>query len=81
MLADIEAHYKDPQLPYPKEENPIMYELTNYLDWAGITNPLAKIYITTKNMAEFPMFILLFVLSQMPKFSYIKSVGEYAVSS
>ncbi|KAG1662783.1 WASH complex subunit 5 [Nymphon striatum] len=75
LLADIEAHYKEPSLPYPKEDNPIMYELTNYLDWAGITNPLAKIYITTKNVPEFPLFVMLFVLSQMPKLSYVKSVG------
>lgn len=43
VLADIEAHYKDPSKPYPKEDNPLMYELASYLDWAGISNPLAKV--------------------------------------
>ena len=43
LLADIEAHYQDPKLPYPKEENPLMYELTSYLESAGFHNPLLKV--------------------------------------
>ena len=43
LLADIEAHYSDPTKPYPKEENPLMYELTGYLESAGFHNPLMKV--------------------------------------
>ena len=43
MLADIERHYEDPTKPYPKEENPLMFELTSYLESAGIGNPLTKV--------------------------------------
>lgn len=43
LLADIEAHYSDPTKPYPKEENPLMYELTGYLEAAGFHNPLMKV--------------------------------------
>jgi len=43
LLADIERHYQDPSLPYPKEDNPLMFELTSYLESAGISNPLAKV--------------------------------------
>lgn len=43
LLRDVQAHYQDPTRPYPKEENPLMFELTSYLEWAGIHNPLTKV--------------------------------------
>jgi Hereditary spastic paraplegia protein strumpellin len=43
LLADIERHYQDPSLPYPKDENPLMFELTSYLESAGINSPLMKV--------------------------------------
>lgn len=43
LLRDVEAHYQDPTRPYPKEENPLMFELTSYLEWGGIHNPLTKV--------------------------------------
>ena len=43
LLTDIERHYQDPTLPYPKEENPLMYEMASYLESAGIHNPLKKV--------------------------------------
>ena len=42
-MKDIEAHYHDPNLPYPEEENPLLYELTSYLESTGISNPFAKV--------------------------------------
>lgn len=42
LIADIERHYQDPTLPYPKEENPLMFELTSYLESAGYHDPLKK---------------------------------------
>ena len=43
LLKDVEAHYQDPTLPYPKEDNPLMFELATYLETAGIHNPLTKV--------------------------------------
>lgn len=76
LLADIERHYQDPSLPYPKEDNPLMFELTSYLESAGISNPLAKIYIATKNLPYHPLLVFLFVESQLQKLVYTKTVGE-----
>ncbi|CAH1773129.1 unnamed protein product [Owenia fusiformis] len=75
LLSDIEKHYQDPDLPYPKEENPLMFELTSYLECVGVHNPLSKIYITTKRLQYFSLFNFLFVISQIPKLVYVKSVG------
>jgi len=76
LLAEIEAHYKDPSKPYPKESNPLLYELSTYLDWAGISNPYTKIYVTTKNLEYFSVLLFLFVVSQLPKLTYVKHVGK-----
>ncbi len=43
LLSDIEAHYQDPSLPYPKDDNTLLYEITAYLEAAGIQNPLNKV--------------------------------------
>uniref|UniRef100_A0A7M4ERF4 WASH complex subunit 5 n=1 Tax=Crocodylus porosus TaxID=8502 RepID=A0A7M4ERF4_CROPO len=75
VLADIEAHYQNPSLPYPKEENTLLYEITAYLEAAGIRNPLNKIYITTKRLPYFPTVNFLFLISQLPKLQYNKNLG------
>ncbi|KAM3840991.1 WASH complex subunit 5 isoform 1-T1 [Vipera latastei] len=75
ILADIEAHYQDPSLPCPKEDNTLLYEITAYLEAAGIHNPLNKIYITTKRLPYFPIVNFLFLISQLPKLQYSKNLG------
>ena len=76
LLGDIKRHYQDPSLPYPNEENPLMFEMSSYLENAGVSNPFSKIYVTTPKLPFFPIFNFLFVISQLPKLSYQKSVGE-----
>lgn len=75
LLADIEAHYQDPSLPYPKEDNTLLYEITAYLEAAGIHNPLNKIYVTTKRLPYFPVVNFLFLIAQLPKLQYSKNLG------
>uniref|UniRef100_A0A3Q2YBW3 WASH complex subunit 5 n=1 Tax=Hippocampus comes TaxID=109280 RepID=A0A3Q2YBW3_HIPCM len=75
LLADIEAHYQDPSLPYPKEDNTLLYEITAYLEAAGIHNPLNKIYITTKRLPFFPILNFLFIIAQLPKLQYSRNQG------
>ncbi|KTG31971.1 hypothetical protein cypCar_00022366 [Cyprinus carpio] len=52
LLSDIEAHYQDPSLPYPKEDNTLLYEITAYLEAAGIHNPLNKVSMTCRRAAD-----------------------------
>uniref|UniRef100_A0A8C2X1H7 WASH complex subunit 5 n=1 Tax=Cyclopterus lumpus TaxID=8103 RepID=A0A8C2X1H7_CYCLU len=75
LLADIEAHYQDPSLPYPKEDNTLLYDITAHLEAAGIHNPLNKIYITTKRLPYFPIINFLFVIAQLPRLLYNKNRG------
>ncbi|XP_038666101.1 WASH complex subunit 5 isoform X1 [Scyliorhinus canicula] len=75
LLADVEAHYQDPTLPYPKDGNTLLYEITAYMEAAGIHNPLSKIYVTTKRLPYFPVVNFLFLISQLPKVQYVKNQG------
>lgn len=77
LLNDIRAHYLNPDsMPYPDEEdNPLIVELTRFAETCGINDPLTKIYITTTPLDHFPLLMFLFVISQMPKFSYNKQLG------
>lgn len=75
LLADVQAHYAEPSRPYPREDNPLLFELTSYLEAAGINNPLNKIYITTKRLPHFPLINFLCVIAHLPKLQYSKAVG------
>ena len=46
LLSAVEAHYKDPSHPYPGEDNTVIYELTPYVESAGIHDPLTKVSAT-----------------------------------
>lgn len=52
LMTAVKAHYEDPNKPYPSQDNPMMYELTSFLDSAGMSDPLTKIYITTKYVCD-----------------------------
>ena len=66
LLADIKRHYKNPQNPYPSEDNLILSELTKYLETTGMNDPLVKIYITKDLPTEdLGMLMFLVMLSQV----------------
>lgn len=57
-------HYINPDaVPYPSEDNPLLSELTKYLETTGLHDPYMKIYITTQPLPAFPCLIFLFVVS------------------
>ena len=46
LLSALEAHYRDPANPYPgakDDDNSLMFELTPYLETAGLSDPLSKV--------------------------------------
>lgn len=77
LLNDIKQHYQSPdEMPYPDEDdNPLVMELSKYLETCGINDPLTKIYITTDSLDQFPLLIFLFVIYMMPKFTYNKHLA------
>lgn len=75
VMKDIQAHYKDPSLPYPSEDNPLLYELASYLEAMGINNPCLKIYITTKKTPYFSLLAAILVICQLSKLTFTKSIS------
>ncbi|KAI1284886.1 hypothetical protein HDE_12453 [Halotydeus destructor] len=57
-----------------REDTPLLYELSNYLEWTGISDPLAKIYVPTKATPYLDLVAFVLVVMQMNKFIYAKSV-------
>ncbi|XP_003385312.1 PREDICTED: WASH complex subunit strumpellin-like [Amphimedon queenslandica] len=79
LLSAVEAHYRDPDKPYPgvnEQDNDILSELTPYLETTGISDPLSKIYITTDVMDQFSLINFLFVISQLSRLTYTKTTGS-----
>ncbi|XP_075234737.1 WASH complex subunit 5-like isoform X1 [Lycorma delicatula] len=75
LLNEIRQHYKLKGSKPAQNDSNLLVELTTYLDWAGIGNPFAKIYVTTKNLTYFPLLSFLFVISQLPKMTLDKNIG------
>uniref|UniRef100_T1IW38 WASH complex subunit strumpellin n=1 Tax=Strigamia maritima TaxID=126957 RepID=T1IW38_STRMM len=75
LLSDVETRYNDPMLPAPKEASSLIFELNPFLEWAGINDPLSKIYMTTKPLPHLPLFLSVLLLSQQSKVCYVKSVS------
>jgi len=74
MMNEFKVRFED-TLSSRKFDNQLPEQLCPYLDWAGIGNPFAKIYVTTSNMKFFPMFLSLFTLFQLLKLQRQKNTG------
>jgi WASH complex subunit strumpellin len=69
VINDVKAHYSRPDSKaYPA--NPILPNISKYLDVAGINNPITKIYMTTDSVEGLPVLMFLFVLAQMNKLQF-----------
>lgn len=77
MMNEFKFYYDDIS---KKFDNQLPEELCPYLDWAGIGNPYAKIYVTTSNMKFFPMFLSLFILFQLLKLQPRNNTGMLLMS-
>jgi len=75
LINDIEAHYSRPeQHHYPG--NPILPDLSKYLESSGVDDPFTKIFITTDPPQGLPCVLLLFVLSQVCFFLHSFHIPE-----
>lgn len=60
---------------YPDDENPLLEELSDYLETSGISDPFSKIYVTHAPIENLDCLVFLFVISQIGKFSYSEHLG------
>ena len=76
-MADVKRHYADPTRPYPDEDGVLTSELSIFLEWCGMTQPLERIYITTCPLPSLSILLLLTVITHIPKLQYAKSLGMF----
>jgi len=76
VLNDIRAHYRNPTLPCPKSDNPLLGDLTSYLEHVGVHDPMMKIYIETEPIIDFPTIMFLLVLRVIGTFSFDAHLGQ-----
>jgi len=69
LITDVKKHYSNPE-SYPYPGNPVLPNITKYLENAGISNPITKIYITTEPLPGIPILMFLLVLSQVTKLEW-----------
>ena len=59
--------------PYPG--NPLLPDVSRYLETAGINSPITKIYITTDALEGLPCLMFLFVLAQLQHLSWSRKLS------
>lgn len=65
-------------------ESQLLFELSNFLDYNGRTDPLSKVYSRNGHRlsaVHLPLVVLLLVSSQMSKFVYVPQVAGLAQSA
>ncbi|XP_071514464.1 WASH complex subunit 5 isoform X1 [Panulirus ornatus] len=75
LMVDVKQHYADPTRPYPDNDGVLTSELSIFLEWCGMTQPLDRIYVTTRPLPPLSFVLLLTVITQVPKIHYTKSLG------
>jgi len=88
LLNDIQAYYRDPvNNPYPNkkrttatsaedEDNPLLFEVSKYLEHIGLNDPVAKIYVAGETVDDFPAMLFFFVLRQSLRLSFDAHLGN-----
>ncbi|XP_053683160.1 WASH complex subunit 5 [Sabethes cyaneus] len=74
ILLDIKRHTLDESKPLPSAD--MVFELNEYLEYAGLYNPFRKKYISTKSPVYLPLLVFLFVIVHLPRFQYMKNVDS-----
>ena len=75
LISEVKAHYSRPDVkPYPTNE--VLFDVSQYLEAGGYSNPITKIYITSEIMQGVPELMFLFVLSQIETLQWNKQMGK-----
>ncbi len=59
-----------------EEESPLLFELSNYLEYNGLSDPLLKVYLARRRLpAHLDTVLLLLLIAQLPKFVYVRETS------
>lgn len=54
----------------PLPSNPLLPDISSYLETSGINNPITKIYITSEPLDGLPLLLFLFILTQLQNLTW-----------
>lgn len=74
LICELKSHQLDPLKPAPSTE--LICEVNKYLEWAGVYNPYEKVYVKSKNIQNFALFLFLFVAAHVPKLQYVRNISS-----
>lgn len=63
------------QIP-PKNDSQLVFELTNYMEYAGFHDPLEKIYTGESAPEHLHYLVWMACLTEVPKMTYLKSISS-----
>uniref|UniRef100_A0A6B2KWZ9 WASH complex subunit strumpellin n=1 Tax=Arcella intermedia TaxID=1963864 RepID=A0A6B2KWZ9_9EUKA len=76
LINDIQAHYRNPDKSYPGGEQSIVFEeIGEYLESAGLNDPMGKIYVTITADLDFAGILFILLLKQVSKFTFDAQLG------
>jgi len=76
LINEIQAHYRNPEKPYPGGADSILTETAKYMENIGLNDPLSKIYITVDLIFDFASFLFLSVVKQILRFTFDAFLGN-----
>lgn len=53
----------------------LLCELNKYLEYAGLYNPIHKVYVIEKSAHHYAILLFILLLTYLPKFQYCKNVS------
>lgn len=71
-MFEIKSHKNDSTKNPPPTS--LLSELNKYLEYAGLYNPLHKIYVIEKGTHHYAVLLFILVISYLPKLQYCKNV-------
>ncbi|XP_055343798.1 WASH complex subunit 5-like [Paramacrobiotus metropolitanus] len=79
VLTDFKTRRVDRMKDIPKEQSFLMYELSQYLQWTGLTEPLMQVYIGTRRDPYLGLAMFLTLLSTSGMFIPAGNLGNTLV--
>ncbi|KAI5713146.1 hypothetical protein M8J75_014032 [Diaphorina citri] len=73
LFNDLRLYYSKEGMSLPTDNQDLMTSICAYLKWIGQDNPYHKIYVTSRNIPYFPLFMFLYSLSVLSKVTYSSS--------
>ncbi|RWS06411.1 WASH complex subunit strumpellin-like protein, partial [Dinothrombium tinctorium] len=71
LLAELQIN---PEKLYTRDDSVLLYELSNYLEWTGFSDPMSKVYISSPSPPFIDIIVHILVVLIMSRLVYVKAI-------